>query len=44
MTREPYPFPTIKIADKRDLLGFEYEDFEIQDYVAHAHIPAKVSK
>ena len=44
LTREPYPFPTMKIADKRDLFGFEYGDFEIQNYAAHPHIAAKVSK
>jgi thymidylate synthase len=27
MTREPFDFPTLKIADKRDLFAFEYEDF-----------------
>jgi thymidylate synthase len=44
LTREPFDFPTLKIADKRDLFAFEYEDFQIQDYQAHPHIPAKVSK
>ncbi len=44
LTREPFPFPTLKIADKRDLFAFEYEDFQIENYVAHPHIAAKVSK
>ncbi|WP_297509729.1 thymidylate synthase [uncultured Caulobacter sp.] len=43
LTREPYPFPTMKIADKRDLFGFTYEDFTLEGYQAHPHIKAEVS-
>ena len=43
LTREPYPFPTMKIADKRDLFGFTYEDFILEGYQAHPHIKAEVS-
>jgi len=43
LTREPYPFPTLKIADKRDLFGFAYEDFTLEGYQAHPHIKAEVS-
>ena len=43
LTREPYPFPTLKMADKRDLFGFEYEDFTLEGYQAHPHIKAEVS-
>lgn len=43
LTREPYPFPTMAIADKRDLFGFEYEDFALEGYQAHPHIKAEVS-
>ena len=43
LTREPYPFPTLKIADKRDLFAFEYEDFTLEGYQAHPHIKAEVS-
>jgi len=43
LTREPYPFPTMRIADKRDLFGFEYEDFTLEGYQAHPHIKAEVS-
>ena len=43
LTREPYPFPTMTIADKRDLFGFEYEDFALEGYQAHPHIKAEVS-
>ena len=43
LTREPYPFPTMKIADKSDLFSFEYEDFTLEGYEAHPHIKAAVS-
>ncbi|NQE60522.1 thymidylate synthase [Caulobacter sp. RHG1] len=43
LTREPFDFPTLQIADKRDLFGFEYEDFTLEGYQAHPHIKAEVS-
>ena len=43
LTREPYPFPTLTIADKRDLFAFAYEDFTLEGYQAHPHIKAEVS-
>jgi thymidylate synthase len=43
LTREPYPFPTLTIADKRDLFGFTYDDFKLEGYEAHPHIKAEVS-
>ncbi|MDG2529655.1 thymidylate synthase [Caulobacter endophyticus] len=43
LTREPYAFPTMKIADKTDLFAFEYEDFTLEGYEAHPHIKAAVS-
>jgi thymidylate synthase len=43
LAREPFDFPTMKIADKRDLFGFEYEDFALEGYQAHPHIKAEVS-
>ncbi|MCY1648091.1 thymidylate synthase [Caulobacter sp. SL161] len=43
LTREPFDFATMKIADKRDLFGFEYEDFTLEGYQAHPHIKAEVS-
>lgn len=43
LTRQPFDFPTMKIADKRDLFGFEYEDFTLEGYQAHPHIKAEVS-
>jgi thymidylate synthase len=44
MKREPLPFPTMQIGDKRELFDFAYEDFKLEGYQAHPHIPAKVSK
>ena len=41
--REPYPFPTMKIAPKDDLFAFAYEDFTLEDYQAWPHIKAKVA-
>jgi thymidylate synthase len=43
LTREPFDFPTMQIAEKRDLFGFEYEDFTLEGYQAHPHIKAEVS-
>jgi thymidylate synthase len=43
LTREPFDFPTLKMADKRDLFSFEYEDFTLEGYQAHPHIKAEVS-
>ena len=43
LAREPFDFPTMAIADKRDLFGFEYEDFTLESYQAHPHIKAEVS-
>jgi thymidylate synthase len=41
--REPKPFPTLKMAAKRDLFAFEYEDFQLEGYEAHPHIKAAVA-
>lgn len=44
LSREPYPLPTMKInPDVKSIFEFKYEDFELQDYQAHAHIKAPVS-
>ncbi len=43
LKREPKPFPTLKMADKRDLFAFEYEDFQLEGYEAHPHIKAAVA-
>ncbi len=43
LTREPHPFPTLKIAPKTDLFGFELSDFELEGYAFHPHIKAQVA-
>ena len=43
LRREPKPFPTLKMADKRELFAFEYEDFQLEGYEAHPHIKAAVA-
>ena len=43
LSRAPYPFPTMTIAPKTDLFGFEYDDFKLEGYQAHPHIKAEVA-
>ena len=43
LERQPYPFPTLQIADKRDLFAFEYEDFKLEGYQAHPSIAAPIA-
>ncbi|MFC3070868.1 thymidylate synthase [Phenylobacterium soli] len=41
--REPLPLPTLRVADKRDLFAFEYEDFQLEGYKAHPSISAPIA-
>ncbi|MDB5438942.1 MAG: thymidylate synthase [Caulobacteraceae bacterium] len=43
LERGPRPFPTISLADKRDLFGFEFEDFTLHNYDPHPAIRAPVA-
>jgi len=43
LAREPYPFPTMHIADKTSLFDYAYEDFRLEGYEAHPHIKAEVA-
>ena len=43
ISRAPYPFPVMHIADKDDIFGFDYEDFRLEAYQAHPHIKAEVA-
>ncbi len=43
LAREPYPFPTMRIASRPDLFSFEYEDFALEGYQAHPHIKAPIA-
>ncbi len=44
LTREPYPLPTLCIKNERpSIFDYEYEDFEVVDYVHHPAIKAPVA-
>jgi thymidylate synthase len=43
LTREPRPFPTLKLSPKTDLFAFEYEDIAIEGYRAHPNIKAPIA-
>jgi thymidylate synthase len=44
LAREPYPLPTMTLnPDVTDLFGFSYDDFTLDGYRFHPHIPAAVA-
>jgi thymidylate synthase len=44
ISRSPYPLSTMRINPQvKNLFEFDYSDFELQNYQAHPHIPAKVA-
>jgi len=43
LTRDPLPFPTLRISPKANLFSYEYEDFALENYQAHPHIKAPVA-
>ncbi|MEN5144706.1 thymidylate synthase [Brevundimonas diminuta] len=43
LTRAPLPLPTLTVADKDDLFGFELSDFVLNDYQSWPHIKAAVA-
>ena len=44
LTRKPYPLPTMKLNPAvKDIFGFQFEDFTLENYQAHPHIKAKVA-
>jgi len=43
LSREPMPLPQMRIADKDDLFGFDFEDFKLEGYQAHPSIPAPIA-
>ncbi len=44
LTREPKKLPQMKInPEVSSIFDFKYEDFELQNYEAHPHIPGKVA-
>jgi thymidylate synthase len=44
LAREPFPLPHMRINTAvKDIFGFRYEDFTLDDYRAHPHIRAEVA-
>jgi thymidylate synthase len=43
LTREPLPFPTLKLAAQGDLFAFAFEDIVFENYQAWPHIKAEVA-
>ena len=44
LTRAPRPLPRMVInPDVKDIFGFKYDDFRLEGYDPHPHIPGKVS-
>ena len=43
LSREPLDLPTMRIAPRRDLFAFEYEDFVLEGYQAHPSIKAPIA-
>jgi len=44
LSRRPYPLPKMKLnPDVKDIFGFKFEDFTLENYQAHPHIKAPVA-
>jgi thymidylate synthase len=44
LSRDPYPLPTMKInPDVKDIFGFRFEDFTLENYQSHPAIKAPVA-
>jgi thymidylate synthase len=44
LSRTPYPLPHMKInPEVKDIFGFNYEDFVLENYQSHPHIKAEVA-
>ncbi|MBN9479769.1 MAG: thymidylate synthase [Bordetella sp.] len=43
LSRAPLPLPTLTVADRDDLFGFELSDFVVNDYQSWPHIKAAVA-
>ena len=43
LAREPRPFPTLTLAPKTDLFGFDYADFKLEGYAPHPAIKAPIA-
>jgi thymidylate synthase len=44
LRREPYKMPLMRLNPAvKDIFGFSYEDFTLDNYHAHAHIKAEIA-
>ena len=44
LTRTPYPLPTMRInPDVKDIFGFKYEDFKLENRKSHPNIKAPIA-
>jgi thymidylate synthase len=44
LSREPYPLPVMKLNPAvKDIFGFHYEDFTLENYQAHPSIKAPIA-
>lgn len=43
LSRDPLPFPTLKLAPQTDLFGFDYADIELIGYQSHGALKAPVA-
>ena len=43
LARQPKPWPQLRLADRDDLFGFTYEDFQLEGYDPHPLIRAPVA-
>ena len=44
LTREPFPLPTMRINPEiKDIFGFTFEDFTLENYQSHPAIKAPVA-
>jgi thymidylate synthase len=43
LAREPYPMPTIRLAERDDIFAFEQDDAVLEGYQAHKPIKAPIA-
>ncbi|KMV13914.1 thymidylate synthase [Mycolicibacterium conceptionense] len=43
LTRDPYPYPRLELAERPSIFDYEYGDIAVHDYVHHPAIKAQVS-
>jgi thymidylate synthase len=43
LSRQPYPFPQLRLAPRESIFDYRYEDVEVVDYRCHPPIKAPVA-